>query len=178
MDQTESYRQGVKIGNWNEDEYGIQLSRGETIVTHGQVDHYTTVQKCSFTTGVKEGIQQKYEQQVQPEMHKGVDRDILFYHKGADTAETRYETTAGTSWVDANLPQPRKSLVAQKQAQWEKDTNACKRMGGTVYETEAATNFTVENSAMASQPNHEHHRKNVLAETFSQPFRKLRLRET
>lgn len=179
-DTTAQYRQGVLVGNWNEDTFGSQLAFKEPIVQHGQKEMYKTVQKSSFTTGVKDGIGQYYEQRVQPEMHKGVKADLLFSHKGADTVETRYKTTYNTSWsqpdgADAPDPTLRKSKISAKRAQWDAESAAGSRFGAVT--TENKVQFNESNSIIATGPNDKTHlRTQVLEKTFAQPHRKLRLR--
>lgn len=176
--QVELFRQGVLIGNWNEDEFGKQLAAGQSNVSYEQDARYTTVQKGSYTTNVNDGINQYYEQAVCPDKHNGVQREILFEHLGANTTDNRYKTTYGTTWSQAEGdkaadPSLRKSLAAQKKEQWAKEQVASKR--GHAYNTETNQNYTEKKTD--GPIDRTHHFTGKLTNTFGSPHQKLRLRE-
>jgi len=171
----DQYSTGCLIGNHVEDGYGAQLASGNSVVTHGQESQYTTVMKGSYTTGMMEGIDQYRVNQVQPEVNKGVPKDILFEHNGAPNKEELYNTSY-TATMNPNVTVPqRTSLRDQKQKQWDAEKAACSR-NNKPYESTTASEYVEDNSCIVQPADKTHLFKGELTRTFESPHRKLRLR--
>jgi hypothetical protein len=179
MDNTAQYRHGVLIGNWNEDKFGCQLSTQQGPNVNKDL-MYESVMRASYRGGSKEAINEYYEQKVRPDGDKGLPADLLFPHNGADTQETRYQTTYNNTWnttkgVPVNDPSLRLNLYAKKKAQWEKEKSECSRVRS--YATEYSTTQTSGASTMALPiQNNPYIRQGVLERTFDSPHQQLRLR--
>merc|ERR1740133_549145 len=122
-----------------------------------------------------EGIDQYRVNQVQPEVNKGVPKDILFEHNGAPNKEELYNTSY-TATMNPNVTVPqRTSLRDQKQKQWDAEKAACSR-NNKPYESTTASEYVEDNSCIVQPADKTHLFKGELTRTFESPHRKLRLR--
>lgn len=181
MDNTAQYRHGVLIGNWNEDKFGVQLSnqQGPNI---SKSLMYESVQKASYRGGSKEALTEYYESKVMPDsVGQGVQADMLFPHNGADTQDTRYQTTYNSTWntekgKPIQDPSLRQGLYAKKQQQWNKEQSESSRC--RTYETEYSKQqnpgATTMSLPITDNPNI---RRGVLERVFDSPHTALRLRK-
>merc|ERR1712226_751981 len=129
------------------------------------------------TPAVTDGIGQYYESKVASHGHAGVNADLLFTHKGAPTREDQFQTTYDQANAIVHPPR-RPSRLQEKQAQWAKEQATYSRAG--TYQTEFSDNHNIQSSTinMQKDPDAKNYAfKGELTNTFSQPHRKLRLRQ-
>jgi hypothetical protein len=162
-DPTLQYRHGILIGNWNEDQFGVQLAREPNKEPPAEI-HFLSQTRGAFgvPTEVKsyEGVTQDtltqfMEDRVFPR-RTHVEKNMLFQHRSQPAQGTRFLTTHNASYSSGGGQAPTRDLSLTGSLHQKKMTTlAATGMDHTAYQrssqfhTQYSDNHNHTNSVLA-----------------------------
>jgi hypothetical protein len=99
VDRTQQYRHGVLIGNWNEEEFGLERQANPASAATGlpSGEHFKSVHKASYTRPEKEALYAAADARVSaPDRRKGVGASLITQNGVSGTQF--YESSYAKSW--------------------------------------------------------------------------------
>jgi hypothetical protein len=180
---TQSYRHGVLVGNWHEDEFGLQLIRSDPVQQAKYESTFHSIHQLSYTvSGLSEARQDLFQQKFRPQAGSVETGQMIFAHgteqekkkQGDERWQTTYKQLFTCNYSPINLTSSK--VLAEKAKEIERQ-NLQLRMGSYESESQSAMEKTIQLAKEHKETQKNLHGKSSnLGRKFEGAEAKLKLR--